>query len=54
MTSTDYYNLKKVSNSTIDKALGFLEAYLSQGFGLEELDFHAKRLQRELKEYRHA
>ena len=39
MTSTDH---------PIDKALDFLEAYLSQDFSLEELDDHAKKLHKEI------
>ena len=42
MTSTDH---------PIDKALDFLEAYLSQDFSLEEIDDHAKKLHKELSEH---
>jgi len=39
------------STHPVDKALCFIEAYLSKGFGLEELDSHAKQTQKELNEY---
>ena len=39
------------TNHPIDSALDFLEEYLSKAFGLEELDVHAKMLQKELRDY---
>ena len=39
------------TNHPVDSALDFLEAYLSKAYGLEELDDHAKMLQKELRSY---
>ena len=39
------------TNPPVDSALDFLEAYLSKAYGLEELDDHAKMLQKELRSY---